>query len=58
MIVGPATNDRTFRTVDVIIRIQLMKWARRTHPNKSVGWLKKKYFSAAGPGTFSTEQDW
>ena len=47
-------SAKTFGTVDLIIRIQLMKWARRTHPNKSVGWLNRKYFSAAGKGTFST----
>jgi RNA-directed DNA polymerase len=47
-------SARTFRNVDFIIQIQLMKWARRTHPNKSVAWLKRKYFSAAGNGTFST----
>jgi RNA-directed DNA polymerase len=47
-------SAKTFGSVDLIIRIQLMKWARRTHPNKSVGWLKRKYFSAAGNGTFST----
>ncbi len=45
---------RTFGSVDLILRLQLMKWARRTHPNKSVGWLKRKYFSAAGDWTFST----
>ena len=45
---------RTFGHVDLIVRIQLMKWARRTHPNQSAGWLKRKYFSAAGDGTFST----
>jgi RNA-directed DNA polymerase len=47
-------SARTFHNVDFIIQIQLMKWARRTHPNKSVAWLKRKYFSAAGNGTFST----
>jgi RNA-directed DNA polymerase len=47
-------SAKTFRSVDFITRIQLMKWARRTHPNKSVGWLKRKYFSAAGDWTFST----
>ena len=47
-------SAKTFGSVDLIIRIQLMKWARRTHPNKSVGWLKRKYFSAADAGTFST----
>ena len=47
---------RTFRNVDLILRIQLLKWARRTHPNKSLGWLKRKHFSAAGDWTFSTRQ--
>lgn len=47
---------RTFRNVDLILRIQLLKWARRTHPNKSLGWLRRKHFSAAGDWTFSTRQ--
>lgn len=44
---------RTFSVVDRIIQTQLTHWARRTHPNKTVGWLKRHYFSAAGNGAFS-----
>ena len=25
-----------------------MKWARRRHPNKGPGWIRKKYFSLTG----------
>jgi RNA-directed DNA polymerase len=46
--------SKTFGVVDRIVRIHLMKWARRRHPRKSRGWLKRKYFSADGKGNFST----
>jgi RNA-directed DNA polymerase len=41
------------RTAERIIRYQLLRWARRTHPNKSYGWLKRKYFSAGGSVGFA-----
>jgi len=46
-------SAQTFWTVDRIVQDQLLRWARRTHPNKSYGWLKRKYFSAAGEFGFS-----
>jgi RNA-directed DNA polymerase len=47
-------SAKTFWTVDRIVHHQLLRWARRTHPNKSYGWLKCKYFSAAGQFGFGT----
>ncbi len=44
---------KTFWVVDRIVRIHLMKWAKRRHPKKSRRWLKRKYFSADGKGNFS-----
>ena len=44
---------KTFKTVDRIIQTQLSRWTRRTHPNKSVGWLKRRYFSAGVKGAFA-----
>jgi RNA-directed DNA polymerase len=44
---------KTFWAVDRIVRIHLMKWAKRRHPKKSRRWLKRKYFSADGKGNFS-----
>ena len=41
-------SAKTFWTVGRIIQHQLLRWARRTHPNKSYGWLKRNYFSHAG----------
>jgi len=50
-------SAEAFWTADRIIRYQLLRWARRTHPNKSYGWLKRKYFSAAGSfGFFARRQ--
>src|SRR5437667_7761961 len=40
--------SEAFWTADRIIHYQLLRWARRTHPNKSYGWLKRKYFTAGG----------
>ena len=31
-----------------------LRWARRTHPNKSYGWLKRKYFSLGDTFGFAT----
>jgi RNA-directed DNA polymerase len=41
-------SAKAFWTVDRIIHYQLLRWAKRTHPNKSYGWLKCKYFTAGG----------
>ncbi|MEI2722054.1 MAG: group II intron reverse transcriptase/maturase [Verrucomicrobiota bacterium] len=41
-------SAKAFWTVDRIIHYQLLRWAQRTHPNKSYGWLKRKYFTAGG----------
>jgi len=41
-------SAKAFWTVDRIIHYQLLRWARRSHPNKSYGWLKAKYFTAGG----------
>jgi RNA-directed DNA polymerase len=41
-------SHSAFWKADRAIHYQLLKWARRTHPNKSYGWLKQKYFSTGG----------
>lgn len=35
---------RTFATVDFRIWEALVRWAKRRHPKKNVGWLARKYF--------------
>lgn len=47
-------SGKTFWTLDRIVHYQLLRWARRTHPNKSYGWLKHKYFNIGGTFGFST----
>ncbi len=47
-------SSKTFHTAGRIVHDQVLRWARRTHPNKSYGWLRRKYYSAAGTGVFST----
>jgi RNA-directed DNA polymerase len=50
-------SAKTFWTMSRIVQYQLLKWARRTHPNKSYGWLKRKYFSRGEEfGFFATER--
>jgi RNA-directed DNA polymerase len=41
-------SHSAFWKADLAVHYQLLRWARRTHPNKSYGWLKQKYFHAAG----------
>ena len=47
-------SSEAFWTAERIIHYQLLRWARRTHPNKSYGWLKRKYFTAGGNFGFCT----
>ena len=37
-------SKQTFTKVDNAIFKALWQWAKRRHPNKSKGWIKKKYF--------------
>jgi RNA-directed DNA polymerase len=41
------TAKRTFCKVDDYLFSKIWRWARRRHPQKSAGWVKRKYFSAA-----------
>jgi len=50
-------SGKTFWTLHRVIHHQILCWARRTHPNKSYGWLRRKYFSAGGVFGFSTRID-
>jgi RNA-directed DNA polymerase len=47
-------SAEAFWTAERIIQDQVLRWARRTHPNKSYGWLKRKYFTVAGTFGFAT----
>jgi len=41
-------SAKAFWNADRAIHYQLLRWAKRTHPNKPYRWLKQKYFSHAG----------
>jgi len=41
-------SKRVYKRVDRAIFISSWQWARRRHPEKSQGWLKKKYFERQG----------
>lgn len=46
-------SHSAFWKADRTVHFQLLRWAKRTHPNKSYGWLKCKYFSAGDAFGFS-----
>jgi RNA-directed DNA polymerase len=37
-------SRRTFARVTHLIFVRLWRWARRRHPTKGAGWVKKRYF--------------
>nr|ASY96137.1 hypothetical protein [Tetradesmus obliquus] len=39
-----SSNQKIFEYCDSILLKFLWNWARKTHPNKSKGWIRKKYF--------------
>jgi RNA-directed DNA polymerase len=41
-------SGQIFWALERTIYHQLLGWAKRTHPKKPYGWLKRKYFSAEG----------
>ena len=43
----------TFDRVGYCVRTMLWRWARRNHPNKSCGWIKRRYYAADEKGAFS-----
>lgn len=48
---------RTYSKVDNHIWLALWRWARRRHPNKSCGWVRRKYYRTQGHrhGVFATK---
>lgn len=46
--------SEAFFQVDRYVTGRLYRWARRRHPNKSWGWIRRKYFSADEEHCFST----
>ena len=48
---------RTYAKVDYHIWLALWRWARRRHPYKSCGWVRRKYFRTQGHrhGVFATK---
>lgn len=46
-------SKRIYGRIDSCIRVMLWRWARRGHPNKSRGWIKRRYYSADEKRGFS-----
>ena len=49
-------SAKAFWNAERTVHYQLLRWAKRTHPNKSYGWLKQKYFSHQGQFGFFARQ--
>lgn len=47
-----AVSKKVFTYIDRSIFKSLWSWAKRRHPNKSLGWIKKRYFIRIG------QRDW
>jgi RNA-directed DNA polymerase len=46
-------SKRTFGRVHQCVRTMLWRWVRRNHPNKSYGWIKRRYYAADEQGGYS-----
>jgi RNA-directed DNA polymerase len=46
-------SKQTFGKLDYYVYKRLRRWMQRRHPNKSMAWKRRKYFSATPHGTFS-----
>ena len=46
-------SKQTFGKLDYYVYNRIRRWIQRRHPNKSIGWQLRKYYSAADKGTFS-----
>jgi RNA-directed DNA polymerase len=40
----PVVAKATFNKLDNLIFWRILRWAKRRHPRKSVGWLKRRYY--------------
>ena len=55
---SPVVAKMAFNRMDHLIHRAIWRWAKRRHPNKKLGWVRKKYFHSvelrnwvfAGPG--------
>ncbi len=46
-------SKRIYARIDYCLRAMLWRWAHREHPNKTPGWIQRRYFSADEKGSFS-----
>jgi RNA-directed DNA polymerase len=45
---SPVVAKETFNTLDYHIFWRIWRWAKRRHPNKSINWIRKRYFRSIG----------
>ncbi|MCP6490788.1 group II intron reverse transcriptase/maturase, partial [Klebsiella pneumoniae] len=41
-------TKQTFRKISYAIWLSLWRWAKRRHPHKGAGWIRRKYFRTIG----------
>ncbi|NKQ13539.1 group II intron reverse transcriptase/maturase [Pseudomonas sp. SST3] len=44
----PVVAKQAYSRMDSKVFLKLWRWAKRRHPNKSLEWVRKRYFPAAG----------
>ncbi|WP_331346897.1 group II intron reverse transcriptase/maturase [Cellvibrio sp. UBA7661] len=45
---SPVVAKQTFGKLEYLIFWRIWRWAKRRHPNKSIEWVRKRYFKSIG----------
>jgi RNA-directed DNA polymerase len=45
---SPVVAKEAFSRMESLLHWRLMRWARRRHPSKNAGWIRKKYWRSVG----------
>lgn len=49
----PVVAKQAYSRMDSRVFIKLWRWAKRRHPNKSLEWVRKKYFRTTGDSSWA-----
>jgi RNA-directed DNA polymerase len=45
---SPVVAKQAYSRMESLLTWRLLRWAKRRHPNKNLGWIRKKYWRSAG----------
>jgi RNA-directed DNA polymerase len=45
---SPVVAKQAFSRMESLLTWRLLRWAKRRHPNKNLGWIRKKYWRSVG----------